>query len=61
MSPAGKGGDRKARNTSHTRQLEDLLREEEPGSDLAAGAAPGDRAGSTSMHRARKGQRENEP
>lgn len=30
-SPAGKGGNRKARNTSHTRQLEDLLLEEEHG------------------------------
>lgn len=30
-SPAGKGGNRKARNTSHTRQLEDLLLEEECG------------------------------
>lgn len=30
-NPAGKGGDRKSRNTSHTRQLEDLLLEEEHG------------------------------
>lgn len=30
-SPLGKGGNRKARNTSHTRQLQDLLLEEERG------------------------------
>lgn len=50
-SPAGKGGNRKARNTSHTRRLEDLLLEEERGCLTLPQGCPGHAATGASQGR----------
>lgn len=68
--PAGKGGNRKARNTSHTRQLQDLPLEEERGCltlpqalprPRSHGGSQGTRARSTFSTESGKARGDSEP